>query len=35
MMMMRLPPRGDGPITVLIQEPTAPHIFARSQLVLQ
>lgn len=31
---MRLPPRGDGPITVLIQEPTAPHIFARSQLVL-
>ena len=34
MMMMRLPPRGDGPITVLIQEPTAPHIFARSQLAL-
>jgi uncharacterized iron-regulated membrane protein/flavodoxin len=34
MMMMRLPPRGDGPITVLIQEPTAPHIFARSQLML-
>jgi uncharacterized iron-regulated membrane protein/flavodoxin len=34
MMMLRLPPRGDGPITVLIQEPTAPHIFARSQLVL-
>jgi uncharacterized iron-regulated membrane protein/flavodoxin len=34
MMMMRLPPRGDGPVTVLIQEPTAPHIFARSQLVL-
>jgi uncharacterized iron-regulated membrane protein/flavodoxin len=34
MMMMRVPPRGDGPITVLIQEPTAPHIFARSQLVL-
>jgi uncharacterized iron-regulated membrane protein/flavodoxin len=34
MMMMRLPPRGDGPITLLIQEPTAPHIFARSQLQL-
>jgi sulfite reductase (NADPH) flavoprotein alpha-component len=34
MMMMRLPPRGDGPITILIQEPSAPHIFARSQLVL-
>jgi uncharacterized iron-regulated membrane protein/flavodoxin len=34
MMMMRLPPRGDGPINVLIQEPTAPHIFARSQLQL-
>ena len=34
MMMMRLPPRGDGPVTVLIQEPTAPHIFARSQLAL-
>ena len=34
MMMLRLPPRGDGPVTVLIQEPTAPHIFARSQLVL-
>ena len=33
-MMMRLPPRGDGPVTVLIQEPTAPHIFARSQLAL-
>ena len=33
-MMMRLPPRGDGAVTVLIQEPTAPHIFARSQLVL-
>jgi uncharacterized iron-regulated membrane protein len=32
-MTMRLP-RGDGPVTVLIQEPTAPHIFARSQLVL-
>jgi uncharacterized iron-regulated membrane protein/flavodoxin len=34
MMMMRLPPRSDGPVTILIQEPTAPHIFARSQLVL-
>ena len=34
MMMMRLPPRSDGPVTLLIQEPTAPHIFARSQLVL-
>ena len=34
MMMIRLPPRGDGPVTVLIQEPTAPHIFARSQLAL-
>jgi uncharacterized iron-regulated membrane protein/flavodoxin len=34
MMMVRLPPRGDGPVTVLIQEPTAPHIFARSQLAL-
>jgi uncharacterized iron-regulated membrane protein/flavodoxin len=34
MTMMRLPPRGDGPVTVLVQEPTAPHIFARSQLVL-
>jgi len=33
MMMMRLP-RGDGPLTLLIQEPTAPHIFARSQLQL-
>lgn len=34
MMMMRLPPRGDGQIRILIQESTAPHIFARSQLVL-
>ena len=34
MMMMRLPPRGDGPVTLLIQEPSAPHIFARSQLTL-
>ena len=34
MMMMRLPLRGDGPVSVLIQEPQAPHIFARSQLAL-
>jgi uncharacterized iron-regulated membrane protein/flavodoxin len=34
MMMMRLSRRGDGAISVLIQEPTAPHIFARSQLTL-
>jgi uncharacterized iron-regulated membrane protein/flavodoxin len=34
MMMMRLAPRGNGPVTVLIQEPTAPHIYARSQLTL-
>ncbi|MGH7846395.1 MAG: PepSY domain-containing protein, partial [Candidatus Binatia bacterium] len=34
MVMMRLPPRGDGPVTLLIQEPTAPHLFARSQLAL-
>ncbi|HEX2229333.1 MAG TPA: PepSY domain-containing protein [Candidatus Binatia bacterium] len=34
MMMMRLPTRSDGPITILIQEPSAPHIFARSQLQL-
>jgi uncharacterized iron-regulated membrane protein/flavodoxin len=34
MMMMRLPTRGDGLVTVLIQEPKAPHIFARSQLAL-
>ena len=34
MMMMRLAPRGNGPVTVLIQEPTAPHIYARSQLAL-
>jgi uncharacterized iron-regulated membrane protein/flavodoxin len=32
--MMRLPARGDGPVNVLIQEPSAPHIFARSQLTL-
>jgi uncharacterized iron-regulated membrane protein/flavodoxin len=32
-MRMRLP-RGDRPLTVLIQEPTAPHIFARSQMAL-
>jgi sulfite reductase (NADPH) flavoprotein alpha-component len=34
MMMVRLPPRGDGPITLMIQEPAAPHVFARSQLQL-
>ena len=34
MMMMRLAPRSNGPVTVLIQEPTAPHIYARSQLAL-
>lgn len=33
MMMIRLP-RGDGPVNVLIQEPQAPHMFARSQLAL-
>jgi uncharacterized iron-regulated membrane protein/flavodoxin len=33
-MTMRLPPRGDGPVTMLIQEATAPHLFARSQLIL-
>jgi flavodoxin len=34
MMMMRLPPSGSGPVTLLIQEPSAPHMFARSQLTL-
>jgi len=34
MLIMRFPPRGDGPVTVSIQEPTAPHQFARSQLTL-
>ncbi len=33
-MMMRFPPRPDGPVTVSIQEPEAPHPFARSQLTL-
>ena len=33
-MTMRLPSRGDGHINVLIQEATAPHVFARSQLQL-
>jgi uncharacterized iron-regulated membrane protein/flavodoxin len=32
-MTMRLP-RGEGPLVVLIQESTAPHVFARSQLAL-
>ena len=32
--MMRFPPRPDGPVTVSISEPTAPHQFARSQLTL-
>jgi uncharacterized iron-regulated membrane protein/flavodoxin len=32
--MMRLPARGDGPVNLLIQEPSAPHVFARSQLTL-
>jgi sulfite reductase (NADPH) flavoprotein alpha-component len=34
MIMMRLAPSGDGPVTLLIQEPAAPHMFARSQLTL-
>ena len=34
MTMMRLPTRVDGPVTLLIQEPSAPHMFARSQLTL-
>jgi uncharacterized iron-regulated membrane protein/flavodoxin len=34
MMIMRLPQRGDAAVNVLIQEPQAPHIFARSQLTL-
>jgi uncharacterized iron-regulated membrane protein/flavodoxin len=33
-MTIRLPPRAEGPINVLIQEPSAPHIFARSELQL-
>jgi uncharacterized iron-regulated membrane protein/flavodoxin len=33
-MTMRLPARADGPVMILIQEPSAPHIFARSQLAL-
>jgi sulfite reductase (NADPH) flavoprotein alpha-component len=32
--MLRLPPRGDGPVTVLIQAPDAFHPFQRSQLTL-
>jgi len=34
MLMMRFPPRPDGPVTVSISEPSAPHTFARSQLTL-
>ena len=34
MLMMRFPPRPDGPVTVSISEPGAPHNFARSQLTL-
>src|SRR5262249_165041 len=34
MMIMRVSSRGDGPVTISIQEPTAPHPFARSQLTL-
>ncbi|HEY7217417.1 MAG TPA: PepSY-associated TM helix domain-containing protein, partial [Candidatus Binatia bacterium] len=34
MMIMRFPSRGDGPVTISIQEPDAPHPFARSQLTL-
>jgi sulfite reductase (NADPH) flavoprotein alpha-component len=33
-LMMRFPPRPDGPVTVSISEPSAPHSFARSQLTL-
>ena len=33
-LMMRFPPRPDGPVTVSISEPSAPHTFARSQLTL-
>jgi uncharacterized iron-regulated membrane protein/flavodoxin len=34
MLMMRFPPRPDGPVAVSIMEPNAPHPFARSQLTL-
>src|SRR5918994_7309099 len=34
MTMMRLPTRVNRPVTLLIQEPSAPHMFARSQLTL-
>jgi len=34
MLMIRFPPRPDGPVSVLTSEPTAPHNFARSQLTL-
>ena len=33
-LMMRFPPRSDGPVGVSIMEPNAPHPFARSQLTL-
>jgi uncharacterized iron-regulated membrane protein len=35
MIMLRLPPRGDGPVTASIQGPDAFHPFQRSQLTLQ
>src|SRR5215510_2984212 len=34
MLLIRFPPRPDGPVSVLTSEPTAPHNFARSQLTL-
>ncbi len=34
MIMLRLPPRGDGPVTASIQGPDAFHPFQRSQLTL-
>lgn len=34
MMMIRLPPHGDVPVTDSILESSAPHMFARSQLTL-
>ncbi len=35
MIMLRMPPRGDGPVTATIQGPDAFHRFERSQLTLQ